>query len=235
MLRRLDAVEQRGQEQRAVEARIAAAAAAPGAELAVAARGDDRRPDRAQPSACASSRRRDHPGGGIAPATRCATATASASVATTGSSCAASAAAVAGSAPPWTRTASVRVGDPRRHLELDVERGAADLLEPEPVLLDEVEREPVGARRARRRHGELELDPLPGGDGVGQRRSGPVPDDRVAERVEPVEGGLDAVRAVRAPGRRARVLERDARRRGDAGPRRRRATTRASGARAALP
>ena len=43
MLGRLDAVEQRGQQQRAAETRVAAASAAPGPELAVAVGGRDRR------------------------------------------------------------------------------------------------------------------------------------------------------------------------------------------------
>ncbi len=107
--------------------------------------------------------------------------------------------------------------DPRRHFDLDVERAGADLREPEPVLLDEVERQPVRARWARRGHGELELDPLAGSDGAGQVGSGAVPDDRVAERVEPVEGRPDAVRAVAAPGRRAGVLDGDTCDGGDAG------------------
>ena len=152
-----------------------------------------------------------------------------------GSSWAASAAAVAGSAPPWIRTASVRSAI-RGATSSSTSSGAhADLLEPESVLLDEVEGQPVGARRTRRGDRELELDLLSRCDRVRQRCPRAVPDDRVAERVEPVEGRLDAVRSVRAPGRRAGVLER---RRGP--PRRRRcavdrATTRASGARAAQP
>ena len=96
----------------------------------------------------------------------------------------------------------------------------ADLREPEPVLLDEIEREPVRARRPWRGDVQLQLDLLPRGDGVRKRRAGAVPDDRVAERIEPVEGRLHALRPVRAPGRRAGVLERDPRRRGRAGARR---------------
>ncbi len=112
------------------------------------------------------------------------------------------------------------LGDPWRHLEHDLERSAADLLEPEPVFLDEIERQPVRTWWQRRTNGELDLDLLPGSDVVWQRRSGAVPDDRVAERVEPVERRLDAVRSVGAPGCRARILEREARHRGDARARR---------------
>ena len=57
-------------------------------------------------------------------------------------------------------------GDPRRHLEFDLERRAADLLEPEPMLLDEIERQPVCTRRPRRGDGKLELDLLSGSDGA---------------------------------------------------------------------
>ena len=77
-------------------------------------------------------------------------------------------------------------GDPRSHLDIELERSGADLGEPEAVLLDEVEGEPVAARRPRRRDREVELDPLLGRDRVRQRGARPVPDDRVAERVEPV-------------------------------------------------
>ena len=45
-------------------------------------------------------------------------------------------------------------GDPRRHLDIELERSGADLGEPEAVLLDEVEGEPVAARRPRRRDRE---------------------------------------------------------------------------------
>ena len=71
MLRRLDPVEQRGQQQRLVEARVAAAAAAPRGELArPRPRATTAVPTAAQPSACASRSRRDQAGGGAAPATR---------------------------------------------------------------------------------------------------------------------------------------------------------------------
>ena len=102
------------------------------------------------------------------------------------------------------------LGDPRSDVDGDLERGGPDLREPEPVLLDEIESEPVRTGRARRGDRKLELDLLPRGYDMGQGGSGPVPDDRVPERVEPVEGCPDAVRSVGAPGCRARILERDA-------------------------
>ena len=111
-------------------------------------------------------------------------------------------------------------GDPRSNVEVDREGGTADLLEPESVLLDEVERQPIRARRTRRAHCELDLDPFPGGNGVRQWRSGPVPDDRIAKRVEPVKRRLNAVLSMRAPCCRAGVLERDARHVGHARARR---------------
>ena len=48
-------------------------------------------------------------------------------------------------------------------------------------------------------------------DGSRERRSGPVPDDRVAVPVEPVVRELQAVRAARAPRRCPAVLEHDVR------------------------
>ena len=111
------------------------------------------------------------------------------------------------------------LADTRRDLDVDREGSAADLFEPETMLLDEVEREPVGARRSWRRHRKRDLDTLTGSDGVRQRCSRPVPDDRVAEPVEPVERGLDAGGALRAPGGGACVLDRNPRLRGHAGTR----------------
>ena len=103
-----------------------------------------RSPSRPRPSL-----RRARPGAGATrpvaasrPATRCATAAASPRL-DESSSCAASAAVVAGSGPPWTRTASRALGDPGA-TSARARAGAADLGEPEPVLLDEVESEPYG-------------------------------------------------------------------------------------------
>ncbi len=55
--------------------------------------------------------------------------------------------------------------------------------------------------------GRLELDLLARPHDVRERRACSVPDDRVAERIEPVVRELDALSAARAPGRGARVLE----------------------------
>ena len=102
-----------------------------------------------------------------------------------------------GSQRRWIGTAvnangETALGDPRCHLQLDLERSAPDLPEPESVFLDEIERQPVCTRWPRSADGQLDLDPLAGGDVMRQRRSGPVPDDRVAERIEPVKRRLDA-------------------------------------------
>ena len=82
--------------------------------------------------------------------------------------------------------------DPRPHVDRQLEWRRADLGEPEAVLLDEVEGEPVGAGRLRDVELELELDGLAGLDRMSEGRSRPVPDDRVAAVVEPVVGELDA-------------------------------------------
>ena len=82
--------------------------------------------------------------------------------------------------------------DPRPHVDRQLERRRADLGEPEAVLLDEVEGEPVGAGRLRDGELELELDGLAGLDRMSEGRARPVPDDRVAAVVEPVVGELDA-------------------------------------------
>ena len=131
-------------------------------------------PTAAQPSTCASRRRRDHSGGGIAPATRCATA-AACSTRASGSSCAASAAVVAGSGAAVHLDCERSGVDAWDDLDLELERRATDLREPEPVLLDEIEREPVGARRTGCGDLELQLDLLAGGDGMCERRPGAVP------------------------------------------------------------
>jgi hypothetical protein len=85
------------------------------------------------------------------------------------------------------------LADSRSDLDVDVEWAAADLLEPEAMLLHEIECEPVRARHSWRRHGNRELDALAGGKRVRQRSSRPIPHDRVVEPVEPVERDLDAV------------------------------------------
>ncbi len=103
------------------------------------------------------------------------------------------------------REAALR--DPRSHDDGDVERLRSELGEPEPELLDEVEREAVMTWGPRREHRRLELDALARSNDV--REAGPlaVPHDRVAERIEPVVRELDTLAAARAPGRRPGVLE----------------------------
>ena len=110
-------------------------------------------------------------------------------------------------------------GDARGDVDVDLERARADLREPEAVLLDEVEGEPVGARRPRGRDGQLELDALPRGHRMGKHRARSVPDDRVPERIQPVVGRTHAAGSAAAPCRRAPVLDRDARRRARTGTR----------------
>ena len=100
-------------------------------------------------------------------------------------------------------------GDARRDVDVDRKRRAPDLLEPEAVLLDEVERQSIRAGRPRSGDTKRELDLLAGRDRVRKRRSWPVPDDRVAEPVEPVECGPDPGGTDRTPGRRAGVLDDD--------------------------
>ena len=110
------------------------------------------------------------------------------------------------SAPPWTTTASRR-SSIRGSTSTSSSSGVgADLGEPEAKLLDEVEREPVAARRLRRTHGSVDLDLVARRDGAAEVDARPVPDDRVAAVVEPVVGELDAVArgaSARSPCRRS--------------------------------
>src|SRR5262245_727470 len=101
--------------------------------------------------------------------------------------------------------------DPRPHVDLEVERGRAELLEPEPVLLDEVEREPISTGRPGRDHARIQLELLARLHDVREWRTHAVPDDRVPERVEPVVRELDAHAAARLPRGAACVLEPDTR------------------------
>ena len=103
-------------------------------------------------------------------------------------------------------------------LDIDRERRTADLLEPEAVLFDEIEREPIGAGRPGRGYLELELDAVARRDGMGERCPRSVPDDGVSELVEPMEGNLDPLGPVRAPRCAAGILECDARDRRDPCP-----------------
>jgi hypothetical protein len=61
------------------------------------------------------------------------------------------------------------------------------------VLVDEVERKDVVARGHGRREANRKLELLARRERAGQGRAVPVPDDRVAERVEPVMRELDAL------------------------------------------
>jgi lipopolysaccharide transport system ATP-binding protein len=107
--------------------------------------------------------------------------------------------------------------DARLHLDRELERRRPELLEPEAILLDEVEREAVAARRAWRDDGDLQLDGVPRLDDIRKRRTNAVPDDRVSERIEPVVCELDSVLASGAPGCGARILQCEARSPADAG------------------
>ncbi len=93
---------------------------------------------------------------------------------------------------------------------VDHQRLAADLREPEAMLFDEVERESVAPGRPWGEQRNVELHLRRGRDRLGEGRPDAVPDDRVAERVEPVIRDLHAVGAARAPRRGAGVLDRDA-------------------------
>ncbi len=110
--------------------------------------------------------------------------------------------------------------NPRCHLHREIERRGPDLREPEPVLLDEVERQPIRPGRARREHIHVELDRRAGLDSVRKSSTDPVPDDRVAARIEPVVGQPNSRCPERAPGCRARVLDHEVRPALDAGARR---------------
>ena len=97
--------------------------------------------------------------------------------------------------------------DPRSHLDRQVERRRPDLLEPEAVLLDEIEREPVPAWRTGRHHARSELDGVTRSHDVAERRADAVPHDRVSQRVEPVVRELNTLAGTRTPRRRPGILE----------------------------
>ena len=101
--------------------------------------------------------------------------------------------------------------DQRPHVDDDVERRRPELLEPEAELLDEVERQAVAPGRPGRRERRLELDRLARAHDIGEGGSRAVPDDRVAERIEPVVRELHTLASARPPRRRACVLEDDVR------------------------
>ncbi len=102
------------------------------------------------------------------------------------------------------REVGVGLPDARLHLDVDREWRVAELREPGAAFGDEVEGEPVRAGRDRRPH--------PREHGVAlarteRRRRGPdpVPDDRVAQQIEPVVREEDALAPRDAP----RVLQLD--------------------------
>src|SRR5579859_2467034 len=108
-------------------------------------------------------------------------------------------------------------GIARRHLDVALERRVAELREPEPVLLDEVDCEPVAARRDWAAHRDLLAERRARFDRPRERGADAVPDDRVAALVQPVVGEVDPVaRAARPPRCRAGVLGLDNRRAGRA-------------------
>ena len=137
-------------------------------------------PTAAQPSAWASSKRRDQSGAGTAPATRCATASASSRRG-------------APPAPPAPRVCahpgprrSRRRGAARRCAERRRRRRSraydADRRKPEPVLLDEVERQSVPPRgHGRARTGAASSTRSPGSTGCGSAVRMPIPHDRIPQ------------------------------------------------------
>ena len=167
-------------------------------------------PTAAKPSACASRIRRLQSGSGRQPAARYAIA----------SPCSRDLLLLGGERRPGRGDeAGLALADandespglePRFHGDRNLERGVADLGKPEAMLVDEVEGEHVVARRNGRYHPNGELESLARRHRVRQGRAAPVPDDRVAQGVEPVIGELDAFGELRAPRRRAGVLQRDA-------------------------
>ena len=65
------------------------------------------------------------------------------------------------------------LGDPRRDLDVELERRRADLREPEAELLDEIEREPVAAGRLRRAQDVSTSTSSPGATGRSNATRGP--------------------------------------------------------------
>jgi hypothetical protein len=94
-----------------------------------------------------------------------------------------------------------------RGLEWEIERGRPELGEPEAELLHEVEGEAIRAGRARRDDRGFDLQFAARLDHLRERDAVPVPDDRVAERIEPVVRELHALSPARAPRRRPCVLQ----------------------------
>src|SRR6266852_2133751 len=99
-----------------------------------------------------------------------------------------------------------------RDVDVLLEGRVAELGEPEPVLLDEVDREAVAARRDRRAQRNGLSQRLARLHDLLERRAQAVPDDRVPPLVEPVVAEKETVlRAARAPRSSARVLHLDRR------------------------
>ena len=100
---------------------------------------------------------------------------------------------------------------PRRNsrpdLHLQVQRRSANFGEPEAVLLDQVEREDVAARRARRSYRNFDLDCFTRRDRPAEGSPQPVPDNRVPERIEPVVRESHAGLSTSPPRCRTGVLE----------------------------
>ena len=146
------------------KARIAAALSVPGRELTVASRRQDRRADRGPAFGvgveqdCRPVRRRfrardqmrDRQGvvenGGLVLRRECRRR--------------------GGVVAPVDSNAEPALADPRENVDVDRERETADLLEPESVLFDQIEGEPVAAGWARSVDLELELDLLARADGM---------------------------------------------------------------------
>jgi len=89
----------------------------------------------------------------------------------------------------------------RHDVDVLLERLVAELGEPEPVLLDEVDGEPVPARGNRPAQGHLLLKRLTRLHRACQAGAPAVPDDRVPALVEPVVGEKDPVFMVARPPR----------------------------------
>jgi len=93
-------------------------------------------------------------------------------------------------------------GVARHNLDVELRGVVAELGEPEPLLVHEIESKAVRARRNWTAELELSLDALAGCGADLEAK--PVPENRVAPVVQPVVGEVEA-----APGRGARVLEPD--------------------------
>ena len=160
MLAGLDAGEQRGQQQRMLEAGLRPPPGAHGRSDRSRASIDP--PTAAKPSACASRTRRDQSGAGSAPANemrrrdRALRHERLLLRRERGRRLLVVAAMHNDGEPPLV--------DPRRDVDVELEGRRPDLGEPEAELLDKVERQPVAARRLRRPHRHISFDFLAGRD-----------------------------------------------------------------------